>query len=392
MPSRTGQTDKSPQVIPVAVGLLNPNGDEVVPTTVLEMTEQEQSFTFDGLASRPVASILRNFSAPVNLDRKLSTSERAFLLAHDTDPFNKWEAGRTLAKDILIRQVSGENADPSVLTDALAPVVADTGIDPAFRALVLALPGEDDLAQTMADMGRVADPLAIHKARKALRHRIAEALEPTLADLYEAMLTSGPYRPDAGDAGKRALRLAALALLTTCDGGIRANSVFQTADNMTEQYAALSDLIGTKYGADAIASFYDQWKSERLVVDKWFLIQPARSNWEDALSVAQNLSAHPDFQGANPNRWRALINGLVNMNPAGFHRVDGAAYTWFADQLLALDQKNPQVAARAATFFGTWKRYDADRQDMMRHELARMAATKGLSRNSQEIVQKLLGD
>ena len=389
-PATPGQTDKLPLTIPIAVGLLNDNGDEVVPTTILEMTEAQQTFHFHGLASRPVASVLRGFSAPVILSMPRSREDQAFLLSHDTDPFNKWEAGRALAKDVLVDMiVNGAKPDP-LLFDGLSRVLSNDTLDPAFRALALALPSEDDLAQTLFDAGVTPDPTQIHKHREKLLDAAAAALEPQLPQTMADVVVPGPYTPDALAAGKRALRGAALKLLTRLDGGAAALNQFNAADNMTEQAGALTCLIPTPHGPDAIARFYDQWHTDRLVMDKWFMMQVAYAPWEKALSVAKRLEDHDDFNWKNPNRLRSLLNGLTGANPAAFHDPSGAAYEWLADWILRVDQINPQVAARTSGTFETWRRYDVDRQQLIRAQLDRIAAKPDLSRNTNEMVNRIL--
>ncbi|MBV0914054.1 aminopeptidase N [Anianabacter salinae] len=390
-PPTPGQSVKDPLVIPVAVGLLSPNGDEVVPTTVLELTEAEQSFSFPSLGAKPVPSLLRGFSAPVILTRETSAEERAFLLAHDTDPFNKWEAGRSLAKDVLTRMVTdGASPGPAYL-DALERVARDEALDPAFRSLALRLPSDDDMAQTLFDGGVTPDPLAIRQARERLGNALAERLSGVLPDLYEAMNIPGPYTPDARAAGCRALRLTSLGLLTRLDQGTLAARQFRDADNMTEQLGALSCLLDHGRGQDELQGFYRRWRDDRLVMDKWFMLQVLHAAPLDAAGIADQLTAHPDFDWKNPNRFRAVIGGLT-ANAAGFHAPDGAAYRLVADWLIRLDPLNPQTTARMTTAFETWGRYDADRQAMMTGELRRILATKDLSRDTTEMVSRILGD
>ncbi|SFP06581.1 aminopeptidase N [Tranquillimonas alkanivorans] len=388
-PPTPGQPDKAPQVIPIAVGLLNPNGDEVVPNTMLEMTEAEQSFTFEGLSARPVPSILRGFSAPVILNREMSTEERAFLLAHDTDPFNKWEAGRALAKDVLARMVTEDAAPGPDYLDALERVARDDALDPAFRALALGLPSDDDMAQTLADGGVTPDPLKIYGAREALMQRVAEHLNDVLSRLYDEMDVPGPYTPDARAAGRRALRQTALTVLSRVDGGKRAQRQFETADNMTEQLGALACLVRLGRGEEALASFYRQWRHDHLVIDKWFALQAGQAAPADAAAVTKRLTEHPDFDWKNPNRFRSAI-GALGMNHAGFHDPSGASYELIADWLIRLDPLNPQTTARMTTLFETWHRYDADRQALMREALERIANTEGLSRDTGEMVGRIL--
>ncbi|MHC0054076.1 aminopeptidase N [Actibacterium sp. D379-3] len=389
-PPAPGHPAPGPQVIPIAVGLLNPNGDEVLPTTVLEMTEAEQSFTFDGLAARPAASILRGFSAPVIVQRDSTAAERAFLLAHDTDPFNKWEAGRALAKNVLMRMVAEGAAPGAEYLDALRAMVADGALDPAFRALALRLPSEDDMAQSLFDSGFPPDPLAIHAAVGDLKTAMARHLSDLLPGLYADMACPGPYSPDADHAGRRALRQAVLALLARLDGGAQAQAQFAGADNMTDQTGALACLLEIGQGAPEIAAFSRQWSGDRLVMDKWFALQASYAAPERAAEVAGALTRHPDFDWKNPNRFRAVIGALA-MNAAGFHAPGGACYDLVADWLIRLDGVNPQTAARMSTAFETWARYDADRQGRMRAALERIRAQEGLSRDMGEMVDRMLG-
>ncbi len=391
-PPTPGQDTKLPQVIPVAVGLLNPNGDEVAPTTVLEMTEAEQSFSFDGLASKPVPSILRDFSAPVIVVRESSPEERAFLLAHDTDAFNKWEAGRSLAKTALCKMITDGAQPDSAYLDAMAQVALDDGLDPAFRARVLQLPGEDDLAQTLCDAGMVPDPNAIHTARLSLERALAMRMGAELPTLYEAMAVDGPYRPDATDAARRALRSAALGLMTRLDDGAQALRQLEAAANMTEQFAALLALIPTSRRDAAVQAFYDQWKDDRLVLDMWFSAQSQHAPPKEALDLVKKLSQHADFHWQNPNRFRSVIHAFAFGNQAGFHRTDGAGYAFLTDWILKVDALNPQLAARTVGAFATWRRYDADRQDMIRLEIERILAVDELSPDTREMASRILGN
>ena len=388
-PPTPGQPEKGAKVIPVAVGLLNPNGDEVVPTTVLELTKPVQSFAFEGLAARPIPSILRGFSAPVVVEREVPASERAFLLAHDTDPFNRWEAGRALAKDVLARMITQGAAPLPYFLDGMARVAFDDSLDPAFRALALRLPGEDDMAATLAQSGHVPDPARIRTARQALSLALAQALGPRLAALEAAMRVEGPFSAEAGPAGRRALRLAALALLTRLDAGAAARAAYGAAGNMTESFGALAILLEAGQGAAELADFETRWKGDRLVMDKWFAVQAAMAAPEVLPSVINRLTARPDFDMKNPNRFRAVLGGLAG-NHAGFHHESGAGYALLADWLIRLDPLNPQTAARMSTAFETWPRYDADRQALIRGALQRILAAPGLSRDLSEMAGRML--
>ncbi|MDG1282026.1 MAG: aminopeptidase N [Pseudorhodobacter sp.] len=390
-PPTPGQPQKDPKVIPVAIGLLNPNGDEVLPTTVLELTQAEQSFTFDGLAARPVPSLLRGFSAPVLLDRQSSPEERAFLLAHDTDPFNKWEAGRALAKDLLARMVlEGAKPGPDWL-GALETVLRDDSLDPAFRALALRLPSEDDMAETLFAAGHVPDPARIHSARREMGAALARHLQGFLPRMVEDLAEPGPFSPEARAAGRRALRLGALQLLSKVDEGRTAADLFAKADNMTEITGALACLLDIGKGQPECAAFGKRWQQDRLVMDKWFSLQISYSAPDTTAKVTEALTQHADFSLKNPNRFRAVM-GALSAHHAGFHHASGASYRVLADWLIRLDALNPQTAARMSTAFDSWRRYDVDRQSMIRAELTRIRASKGLSRDLDEMTARMLGD
>ena len=389
-PPTPGQPEKAPKVVPIAVGLLNPNGDEVVPTTTLEMTQKRQSFTFAGLAARPIPSILRGFSAPVILDRASSPEERAFLLAHDTDPFNKWEAGRALGKDVLARMVT-EHAQPGPdWLNALAHVAQDSSLDPAFRALALRLPGDDDMAQTLFDAGVTPDPDKIYAARRRMGDALALHLAPALPRLIDDLAEPGPFTPEARAAGRRAFRLTLLGLASRTDGGARAEATFRAADNMTEQVGALACLLDIGRGQSELAAFEAQWGHDRLVMDKWFALQISLAAPASAADVTDRLTRHAGFDWKNPNRFRSVI-GALSAHHAGFHAASGAGYRLVADWLIRLDPLNPQTAARMSTACDTWGRYDADRQAQVRAQLQRILATEGLSRDLQEMAGRMLG-
>ena len=388
-PPTPGQPVKHPKVLPLAVGLLNPNGDEVVPTTVLEMTEARQSFAFPGLASRPIPSILRGFSAPVVLDRAVSSEERAFLLAHDTDPFNKWEAGRALAKDVLLSMITiGTSPGPDWLP-ALTRVAMDESLDPAFRALCLRLPSDDDMAQTLHEGGHVPDPARIFAARRTARQVIARHLALGLPALVEMMAEPGPFSPNARAGGRRALRNAVVAYLSLVDDGAAAARLFAGANNMTDEIEGMASLLDVGKGQDAVAQFAARWSDNANVMDKWFSMQVTFAAPDQMVAIAQGLTRHPLFNWKNPNRFRSLI-GAVSGSHAGFHHASGSGYRFVADWLIKLDPLNPQTAARMSTAFETWPRYDRDRQDMMRAELRRIQAAPGLSRDLAEMAARMI--
>ncbi|WP_420325674.1 aminopeptidase N [Mameliella sp.] len=389
-PPTPGQDVKEPQVIPMAVGLLNPNGDEVVPTRVLEITQAEQSFSFDGLAARPVPSINREFSAPVVLEREQSREERAFLLAHDTDPFNRWEASRLLARDSLIAMIT-EDAGPDLAwLDGLERLLRDRDLDPAFRAMMMGRPSDSELAQVLFERGVTPDPDAIWQAKETLVQVMAERWADLLPQLAAEGRVDAPFAPTAEQSGKRALGGSALSLITQLDGGKAAEEQFAGADNMTLQLSALGQLVRAGKDTEALSSFEQQWKGDRLVMDKWFGLQIGMTAPDNVVPRAEALTGHPDFDWKNPNRFRAVM-GSVAMSHAGFHRKDGAGYALLTDWLIRLDDLNPQTTARMTSAFQTWKRYDADRQDLMRAELERLQAKPKLSRDTGEMVARILG-
>jgi aminopeptidase N len=389
-PPTPGQPAKAPLVIPVAYGLLADDG-RVLAEGVLEFADPEAVYEWD-LPERPTPSLLRGFSAPVILERATDPGERALLVARDADPFNRWEAGRAYALALLTRAAAQPDAafDPEFLA-AMTALADDPAPDPAFKALALGLPSEEDVIAHMARAGLTPDPLAVHHARRRLDAALGAALGSRLEALYAGNAVHGPYTPDAVAAGRRALRARALALLCARDADAApAAAQFAAATDMTEAMAALSLLVAHGAAEDALAAFHDRWRADRLVIDKWFAVQAGLAPPASAVETADALARHPDFDWRNPNRFRALIGAFAAGNPAGFNRADGAGYRLVADWLLRLDPVNPQTSARVAGAFGSWRMFDAARQAAMRSELERIAAAPGLSRDLGEIVGRLL--
>ena len=387
VPATPGQPDKAPQSIPLAFGLLDEAGREIAPTRVHALTAAEETLTLDA-PSRPVLSMLRGFSAPVILEDDLTDADRLVLLANDTDPFARWEAGRTLAKDRLARHAGHGTAFDAAWLDAVRALACDGSADPAFRALALALPSEDDLAQSLHAAGLVPDPTAIHATRLAAEGAVADALADDMEGLRASVATPGPYDPSARDAGRRALSGALLRLLSRRDGGTAARRVFAAADNMTDRMTAFAACL--EAGDDAIAdAFAQDWAHDRLVMDKWFAARVAHAAPEDAVAVAETLVGRSDFDARNPNRFRAVIGGLASGNPAGFHDPTGAGYRFVGGWLGRMDRTNPQTAARMSTAFQAWRRYDADRQAQMRDALEALRAA-AVSCDLKEMVDRIL--
>ena len=388
-PPTPGQDVKEPMVVPIAVGLMDTNGEEIMETRVLEMTEARQSFSFQDVRERPVPSILREFSAPVIVERETTDEERLLLLAHDTDPFSKWEAGRSLAEKNLAAMIVDRAPPEAGFLNAMHSMACDDSLDPAFRALALKLPTQDGMSQILHDRGITPDPQAIWAALETLHHAMAERMRDIAPRLYEKHQVSLPYKPDTEQSGARALANAVLTLITRMDGGKLAKSQYEGADNMTQQLAAFACLLQTDCAMPYAKRFYDQWSCDRLVIDKWFAYQVLHSPPDQATAVAKRLTDHPDFNMKNPNRFRAVL-GSLSMNTAGFHVASGSGYRLYADWLLKLDPLNPQTAARMCSAFSTWKRHDDKRQSQIREQLKRIQDVPTLSVDMREMTDRIL--
>jgi len=388
-PPTPGQPDKQPLVIPISLGLLYPDGTEALATQLLVLSGSEQSFRFSGLRAAPIPSLLRGFSAPVILQRKTSPAEHLVQLTHDPDLFNRFEASRELGKSALLAMLQTETAPDDAYCTALLQVMVDEDLDPAFRAMCCTLPSQDEIARTLTEQGQTPDPVAIDAAFHRLSEHLGRQGQDALRALYHAHQLAGPFSPDAASCGARALSALALRLISYVDDGTLATKQFATANTMSLQLPALGNLNRHSQGSEAIAQFYQQWRHERLVIDKWFSLQVSTCPASHAVSVARNLLKHPDFTLKNPNRFRALVGALA-MTPAAFHQADGSAYALMVDQLIALDDINPQLCARMTTAFETWRRYDGARQELMRTALCRLAAKPNLSRDTKEMVTRLM--
>ena len=386
-----GQPDKSPLPIPVRLGLLHEDGRPMGEECLIILEEAERTVTLPAPA-RPVLSPLRGFSAPVNLRTDAPEKDRYVLLSADPDLFNRWEAGQGLARDLILKRVGGtpDEVAEERFAEAMGRALGDQAADPAFKALLLALPSESDLSLAMSP----ADPAAIHDARDHLRARLAVHLGDDLRRLHGGLADCGPFSPDAEAAGRRALRNAALDLLSIDSHGENADIAarhFETAANMTDAIGGLAALmeLGGKAREKALEAFHQRWKDEPLVLDKWFAIQ-ARESSEEALGRVLGLTVHPDFDRRNPNRLRALVGTFASMNPARFHDPSGAGYRFLADQIIATDTVNPMTAARFVEPLGGWRRYKPELGALMKAELERIVAVEGLSKNVFELASKAL--
>ena len=397
-----GQPTKRPLPIPVTVGLLDHDGrtqaflrdGEAMEQTVIVLDGARTHVTLHDVDQKPVVSALRGFSAPVRLESNAEARDRYVLLAGDPDLFNRWEAGQELARELILARAANrpDEVGEERYAEAVGRALNDQAADPAFKALLLALPSEPDLSLAMSP----ADPAAIHEARDTLRMRLALHLADELRRLHTGLQEIGVFSPDAAGAGRRALRNAALDLLAAnprSEIGELAAGHYEAAANMTDAIGGLSALmqIGGEPYETALRDFFDKWKGEPLVIDKWFALQ-ARDPDESALGRVMGLTAHPAFEAKNPNRLRALVSTFANFNPARFHDPSGAGYRFLADQILAVDGYNPMTAARLVDPLGGWRRYKPELGSLMKAELQRILAAPGLSKNVYELVSRALGE
>ena len=406
--SQSSKSDK-PLHIPVSVGLLDKStGEEVVPTKVLELKEEKQTFEFPGLKGDVVPSILRDFSAPVKLVSESGENDEeslAFLAARDTDGFNRWEAGQVLYTDAIFQNMRDEVSDKTLdyVYEAFGRTLADEeATDYSIQAYALTLPSESTLAEEVD----VVDPIAIHKARGAVKKCIARKFQAQIRAKYdaltEAMEAEGEeFKVDATSVGRRRLRNVLLDYLCSTKetpeeqkaAAELAWSQFEKATGMTDRYSALSALASMDgEGADlrdkAIQKFFDDANGDALVLNKWFTVQ-ALADLPDVLDRVKELTKHPDFTLSNPNRCRSLISAFT-MNSAAFHAVSGEGYKFVGDILMELDKLNPQISSRMGSSLIQWKRYDADRGALMKAELERVAAMKPISDDLSEILNSAL--
>ncbi|WP_296988297.1 aminopeptidase N [Thalassospira sp. UBA1131] len=396
-----GQPDKKPLHMPISIGLLGADGSDLVAKTV-ELTEASQEFVFDGVTEAPVLSFNRGFSAPVNITTDQPDDELVFLMGHDSDAFNRWEAGQKYATRLMLSAIAAyeanggdvdaafadEQARVDAFIAAMRATLTNDGLDKAFRADALVLPGEAFLSEQR----KPANPEAIYQVRTALRKRIGQALSDDFANTYHQNASNAAFTPDAASAGQRALRATALAYLVASGADVFADvavAQYGTADNMTDQMAALSVLNNLDHPGreTALADFEERFANDAVVLDKWFSLQ-AMSSRDDTLARVKDLMSHPAFTMRNPNKVRALIGAFAMGNPRHFHAKDGSGYAFYADRLIELDDINPQVAARLCAPLGKWAKYDADRADKMKAELNRILAKPEISRDLYEIASK----
>ena len=400
-----GQAKKKPLHLPVAIGLLDEDGndlplktagDDAAPTTrVLSLTESSQSFVFEDVSQKPVPSLLRGFSAPAILDAGLGREERAFLMARDSDSFNGWEASQQLSVDILMGLVGDYRAGrelrlDSVYGDAFAALLRDSAGDKQFVALAATLPSQAYLAQQMDEI----DFEGVEAAHNFVRAHLSAALRGDLERLYRENVSNEPYAFTTEQVGRRSLKNLCLSYLMRepDEAAVELGyGQFKTADNMTDSMAALAALshLDVPEREQALGAFFERWKNNPLVLDKWFSIQ-ANSERQDTLAIVRGLMKHPAFSLKNPNKVRALIGAFTNSNQARFNNAEGEGYRLLADVVGELDSTNPQIAARLLGAFDQWRRYDEPRQRLVAGELERILAKPGLSKDVFEIASKTM--
>jgi len=406
--------DEGPLHLPVAVGLVLPDGTdaplrlagESAPqgsTRVLSLTAPSQTFVFEDIPAAPVASLLRDFSAPVQLDFEQTDVELAHLMAHDADAFNRWEAGQRLATRVLLAGVKACGEGTSwIPVDFVAACgrVLDAGLthDPALAAEALVLPAEQVLAEEMAGRGEAIDPEAIHRARVTLRHHLVTQLRARFEAVWAALVPAEAYAPDGAQVGRRALRNLCLGYLAESDDAYLKKAVlprllaqFGEGGNMTDVIAALGTLANLDLPErdTALAAFYARWQDEALVVDKWLQVQ-ATSRLPGTAARVRELMRHPAFDLKNPNKVYALVRSFCGANPRHFHAADGSGYALAADVIIELQAINPQVASRLARSFDRWRQFDTVRQGHARTALERIRTCEGLAKDVAEVVGNAL--
>lgn len=405
VPPTPGQAAKEPMHIPLRFGLLLSDGTEAKPTSiegaevtgdVLHLTERKQTVTFNGVTSRPVVTLNREFSAPINLHFEQAPSDLAHIARHDGDLFARWQALNDLALPNLVEASRNARAGTaiavnSLLADTLIAIAGDEKLEPAFRAQILALPSEADIAR---ELGSNNDPDAIRAGREAVLGFVAGEGAALFAALFDRHHKKESFAPDAASAGHRALRNAALNYLSIAEGRPgRAAQAFADADNMTDLSAALGILAHRFPEAPeteaALEAFRARFAENALVLDKWFAIQ-ATIPGEGALSRVQRLMESPHFNPTNPNRVRALVGTFAFSNPTGFNRLDGEGYRFLASQILQIDPKNPQLAARILTSMRSWRSLEEVRAEHALNALRRIAAGEKLSADVSDIVERML--
>ncbi len=419
-PPTPGQLDKRPLHIPFAVGLVGRDdrrdralqvselvdgqlrrvdarpGDTGERTVVLDLTEARHVIVFDDIDAEPVPSLARNFSAPIIVEHEYDDAALAHLAAHDSDPFNRWEALQRFITASILAVLEG--ADPAArcapLVSTVAALLADDTLDPAFREQLFTMPSEGFVAEQLS----VVDPAALRTARNVVRRCLASSLDTRWQHAWSAFRDDAPYSPDPAAAGRRALKNLALRYWIETQAREAVDAAvaqFDTSDNMTDRVGALQALLQTSFAArdEALARFAQRYADEPLVLDKWFALQATMHRQPGdgpVLARVRELMRHPTYSMRNPNRLRALVGSFCNGNLAEFHAADGSGYAFWAEQVIEVDTLNPQAAARLARALDRWRKFDPERQRWMRASLEEVARHQPLSNDVREIVEKSL--
>jgi aminopeptidase N len=401
-PTTPGQSHKKPFVIPIKLGLvdahgqdlpLNSQGDQSI---VFSLYNNSQTLVFENIQQPPVPSLLRGFSAPIKLDYKYTSNQLAHLMAHDSDGFNRWDAGQKLSLLVLNRLIDDAKAKRELVMDqqlitVFGELLKDHSLDPAMVNLMLQLPSEAQLHEQAETI--YVD--AIFRAREFVRLSIATALQEQLVATYKRLTDNQDYAPEAQQIGRRALRNCVLGYLMQIEtvGPELAWQQFNDASNMTDKAAALSALVNCQaaasYAVKALHAFEQDYADETLAMNLWLQIQ-ATSKLNNGLERVKALMAHPAFSINNPNKARSLLGAFCSANPVNFHHQDGSGYGFLQQQIIALNALNPQVAARLVTPLTRWKKLPEPNRQLMRDALQQISNHKGLVKDIQEIVTKSL--
>jgi aminopeptidase N len=397
---RDGEAEKLPLHMPIALGLVGPNGADLplsleghgaLSRPVIELTQRTQRFRFTDVGAEPVLSLNRGFSAPVKVNMAAKAADGLFLMRHDSDSFNRWEAGQRLGRELIFAAMKGEATGLGAYATALYEAVMDEALEPAFRALLLQLPSEGDIA---GEMGQNADPEWIHAAREKIRAGLGARMAAGLSRLAEARV-EGAYAPSLRQAGLRALRHAALGLIAAAEpqrGAAMALADFRAASNMTDEMGAMHvlALLDVPERRVALNEFHARHRSDHLLIDKWLALE-AMGPFLSTVGSVERLLAHPDFKLTTPNKVRALIGSFASLNPVAFHAPGGEGYRLVMHVILRLDAINPQVAARLCGSFRSFRLMEPVRRAKAEATLGLILAQPGLSRDTQEIAARCLG-
>ncbi|XLT87286.1 hypothetical protein HN873_009039 [Arachis hypogaea] len=414
IPPTPGQPVKEPMFIPIALGLLDSTGKDIplstiyhegtlqsvssnnqpVFNTVLRVTKKEEEFVFTDIFERPVPSLLRGYSAPVRLESDLIDDDLFFLLANDSDEFNRWEAGQILARKLMLNLVNDLQHNKALVlnpkfVEGFKRILCDSSLDKEFVAKAITLPGEGEIM----DLMEVADPDAVHAVRTFIRKQLASELRAEFLSTVENNRSSGEYVFDHPNMARRALKNVALAYLACLEDQEYTDLAlheYKNATNMTEQFAALAAIAQNpgKTRDDILHDFYGKWQHDFLVVNKWFALQ-AMSDVPGNVANVRKLINHPAFDLRNPNKVYSLIGGFCG-SPVNFHAKDGSGYEFLGEIVVQLDKINPQVASRMVSAFSRWRRYDENRQKLAKAQLEKIMSVNGLSENVFEIASKSL--